>query len=108
MVVSREGRGKRAAVRPGHLDRLGLDHEVADGEHVPLPHQRPGPAALQAQALGAARIRLDLRLDGDHGVKRFFGLVLRRRGRRDQGQDHRSQKQAQPTHGALLYGSTIR
>lgn len=58
--------------------------------------------------LWALRIRLDLRLDGDHGVKRFFGLVLRRRGRRDQGQDHRSQKRAQPTHGVLLYGSTIR
>ena len=77
MVITGDGRGQRAAVRAAHLDRFGLDHEIADRYDVAIAHHRAGPAPLQSQGLSAARVRLDLRADPDDRSQGVFGLVLR-------------------------------
>src|SRR5262245_29513483 len=67
------------------MHRLGLDDEVADGEHVSVADQRAAAAPLRAERLDAARVRLDLRLHADHRGERVLGAILRKSaGRSDQ------------------------
>ena len=77
MVIAGERGGNRAAVGAGDLDRLGLDHQVADRKNEAIADQGTAAAALIAEGRGAARVRLDLRLHRDHGRERVLGPVLR-------------------------------
>jgi len=96
VVVRRHGSRQRAAIRPGYLDRLRLDDEIADREHVTVAHDRAAAAPLQAERLGAACIFLNLRADPDDRVQRFRGLVLGERGCGNEGKHKKESTHDRP------------